>query len=339
MKIRENVPIAELTTMCLGGTARYVIEITNPQEVVEAYQFAAKQDLPTFVLGKGANTIGRDEGYNGVILVNQLRGIEILEEQNDTVILKGMGGELWDDFVQFTVKKGYSGIEAMAAIPGTLGAAPVQNIGAYGQDMAQVIESVEVYNVDQGAIETIPRIKIEMQYRASIFNRPENKGKYFIISVTVKLRKNELKPPFYDSLQHYIEEHGETDFSPANIAKMVRAIRAAKLPDPTVEASSGSFFKNVLLTDTEADAAEARGIPVRRSTSGLNKVNSGWLIEQCDLKGRTLHGMRINDKATLVLINDSAKSYADLAAARAEIQAQVKAKFGYDLEQEPVELV
>ena len=324
--------------MRLGGPARYVIEITESREIAEAYKFADEKDLPVFILGSGANTIGRDDGYAGVILLNCLRGIEIISEQGDSLILKGMGGEKWDDFVAFSTERGYTGIEAMSAIPGTLGAAPVQNIGAYGQEMAQVIESVEVYNVDKGAIETIPRAEMEMGYRASIFNRPENKGKYFIISVIVKLVKGSLKPPFYTSLQRYIDEHNETDFSPANIRQMVLAVRAAKLPDPAVEASSGSFFKNILLTDAEADAAEAIGIPVRRSAGGMNKVNSGWLLEECGLKGRVFHGMRVSEKATLILINDAAKSYADLDAARREIRQLVHEKFGYDLEQEPVEV-
>lgn len=337
MKIRENVPIAELTTMRLGGPARYVVEVTAPEEAKEAFDFAAEKNLPVWVMGGGANTIGRDEGFDGVIILNRLHGIEVIKEDAETLILRGMGGEIWDDFVQFAAKKGFSGIEAMAAIPGTLGAAPVQNIGAYGQEIADAIENVEVYDAKLKKFKTLEPADLQMSYRKSIFNQPENKGRYFIIAVTVRLKKVELKPPFYTSLQRYIDEHNETDFSPANIARMVTAVRASKLPDPAEEASSGSFFKNVYLPDTEVPAAEEAGLQVWRE-NGKNVINSGWLIEESGLKGKTFSGMRVSDKAALVLINDSAKSYADLAAAREEIRRIVRDKYGFDLAQEPVEV-
>ena len=337
MKIRENVPIAELTTMRLGGPARYVIEVTTPEEVPEAFNFATEKGLPVWVMGGGANTIGRDEGFDGVVILNRLKGIEIVDENDETLLLKGMGGEIWDDFVQVAAEKGYSGIEAMAAIPGTLGAAPVQNIGAYGQELSDVIESVDVYDAKEKKFATLKLADLDMSYRKSIFNQPENKGRYFIVSVTVRLKKDELRSPFYTSLQRYVDENGETDFSPKNIAKMVRAVRAGKLPDPKQEASAGSFFKNVYLADEDVDEAKARGIEVWQE-NGKNIINSGWLIEQAGLKGKTLSGMRVSDKAALVLINDSAKSYADLAEARAEIRRVVKDKFGFDLMQEPVEV-
>lgn len=337
MKIRENIPISELTTMRIGGPARYVIEATTPEDVKEAFDFAAEKNLPVWVMGGGANTIGRDEGFDGVIILNRLRGIEVVSEDGGILILRGMGGEIWDDFVKFSAEKGYSGIEAMAAIPGTLGAAPVQNIGAYGQEIAEAIENVEVYDAKEKKFLTLMPADLGMSYRKSIFNQPENKGRYFITAVTVRLQKKELKPPFYTSLQRYIEEHGETDFSPANIARMVTAVRASKLPDPKEEASSGSFFKNVYLTDAEVPAAEAEGLQVWQE-NGKNIVNSGWLIEDAGLKGKTFHGMKVSDKAALVLINENAKSYADLAAAREEIRKIVHDKYGFELAQEPVEV-
>ncbi len=337
MKIRENVPISTLTTMRLGGDARFVIDIEKVDDISEAYEFAQDKNLPVYVLGEGANTIGRDEGFTGVILVNKLKGIEVLSEDSSALVIKGMGGEIWDDFVELACKKGYSGIEAMSAIPGTLGAAPVQNIGAYGQEMSQTIVEVEAFDSLLNEIRTIKKEEMGLSYRKSIFNSGKDAERYFIVSVTVKLERKELKPPFYTSLQRYIEEHNETDFSPNNIRKMVTAVRAGKLPDPKIEASAGSFFKNVYLSDEEAEEAKKNGILVWRE-DGKNIVNSGWLIEEAGLKGKTLHGMRVSDKASLILINDAAKSYADLAAARAEIIKAVKDKFGYTLEQEPVEI-
>lgn len=360
MKILENIPIATLTTMRLGGPARYVIEVTAPEEIPEAFEFATEKNLPVWIMGGGANTIGHDEGFNGVIILNRLHGIEILgEDKTQEMLLRGMGGEVWDDFVQFSAEQNYSGIEAMAAIPGTLGAAPVQNIGAYGQEIAEVLDSVEVYDAKEKKFKTLKPSDLQMGYRKSIFNQPENKGRYFIVAVTVRLKKGQLKPPFYTSLQRYVDEHQETDFSPKNIARMVTAVRKAKLPDPKQEASSGSFFKNVYLSDAEAAEAQAKGIEVWQKGATKNEendasedgdgskadeeksenvINSGWLIENAGLKGKTFHGMRVSDKAALVLINDSAKSYADLAKARAEIRKIVHDKYGYELAQEPVEI-
>ncbi len=337
MKIRENIPISTLTTMRLGGDARFVIDIKNVDDIKEAYAFAEDKNLPVYVLGGGANTIGHDEGFDGVILVNKLRGIEILKEKGNEILVKGMGGEVWDDFVDYVCEKGYSGIEAMSAIPGTLGAAPVQNIGAYGQEAAQVIEEVEAFDSLLSEIHVIKKDDMKLEYRKSIFNSGEDAGRYFIVSVTVKLKRGELKPPFYTSLQRYVDEHNETDFSPKNIRRMIKEVRAGKLPDPEVEASAGSFFKNIYLSDEDAEKAKKEGILVWRE-HGKNLVNSGWLIEEAGLKGKVFHGMKVSDKAALILINESAKSYADLAAARAEIIEIVKDKFGYTLEQEPVEI-
>ncbi len=339
MKIRKNVKISELTTMRLGGAARFVIEVESPEEVKKAFDFARERSLPTFALGGGANTIGHDEGFDGVIILNRIKGIEVIDETDQNLIIRGMGGEIWDDVVQFTSEKGWSGIEALTDIPGTLGAAPVQNIGAYGQDVAQVIEKVEAFDTETNQMATILPTEMGMGYRKTIFNHGPNAGRYFIVAVTLKLHKNRMTPPFYTSLQNYVDEHQVTDFSPMNIRLMVRKIRASKLPDPKSLASSGSFFKNVMLSDVEADTAEARGIQVYRGQNGKNQINSGWLIEQAGLKGQEFFGMRVSDKAALILINENAKSYADLARARQYIIDTVKEKFGFTLEQEPVEII
>ena len=158
------------------------------------------------------------------------------------------------------------------------------------------------------------------------------------MAVTVRLHAKNLEPPFYNSLQRYIDDHKETDFSPQNIRRMVSIIRNEKLPDPEKVASAGSFFKNIHVDKAGADAAESQGIPLWRNKDGGGKINSGWLIEACGLKGEIMRGMRVSDKAALVLINESAKSYADLAAAREEIVGTVAEKFGLVLEQEPVEM-
>ena len=338
MKIAENLPIKSLTTMRLGGPARFVLTVETPADIAKAYDFAKEHSLPIWIMGGGANTIGQDTGFEGVIVLNRIKGIKIVEQTPDFTKIKAYGGEIWDDLVAFSAAKQLSGIEAMSAIPGTVGAAPVQNIGAYGQDIAQVLESVEVYDSKTQKTITLPASELNLGYRQSIFNTGPAVGRYFIIAITIKLHKTELQPPFYTSLQSYIDSHHESDFSPANIRRIVSFVRDSKLPDPKYIASAGSFFKNINLAPAEIPAAEQKGIKVWQNPNGTNIVNSGWLIEQCNLKGQLFHGMRVSDKAALILINESAKSYADLAAARAKIQSIVKTKFGFDLEQEPVEI-
>ena len=359
LKIEENVPIRNLVTMRIGGPARFVITVTSKEEIPEAYQFAKERNLPVCVLGGGANTFAKDEGFDGVIILDRIMGISEVErpegkrsdgessEGGDIAYFKAYGGEQWDDLVTYVSERGYSGIEAMAGIPGTAGAAPVQNIGAYGQEVTQVIVSVDAYDTKTGEFVVIPASEMKMSYRKSIFNSGENVGRYFIYATTVRVKKGQLNPPFYRSLQAYVDEHHETDFSPLNIARMVKAVRNSKLPDPEKIASAGSFFKNVYLTDEEADEAEARGIQVWRNAKEVgpdspekrtNLVNSGWLLEEAGLKGKVFHGMKVSEKAALILINEDAKTYADLAAAREEIANIVFEKFGFRIEQEPDEI-
>lgn len=353
LKIEENVMIKNLVTMRIGGPAKFVITVTDKEDIPEAYKFAKERNLPVWVLGGGANTFSKDEGFEGVIILDRIMGISQIEtpadeeEKEGVAYFKAYGGEQWDDLVTYVSERGYSGIEAMAGIPGTAGAAPVQNIGAYGQEVTQVIVSVEAYDTKLEKFVVVPASDMKMSYRKSIFNSGENVGRYFIYSTTVRVEKGQLNPPFYRSLQAYVDEHGETDFSPLNIARMVKEVRNSKLPDPEKIASAGSFFKNVYLTDEEADEAEARGIQVWRNAKEVgpdspekrtNLVNSGWLIEEAGLKGKVFHGMKVSDKAALILINESAESYADLAAAREEIAKIVFDKFGFKIEQEPDEI-
>ena len=336
MKILENVLLKNLTTMRLGGPAKYVIGIEKPDEIKKAHGFALEKHLPIFVLGGGANTIARDEGFNGVIIKNTITGIKGQERYFDLFDLQALGGTVWDDVVAFACEKGLTGIEALSKIPGLAGAAPVQNIGAYGQELLDTFLSAEVYDFKEKTFKTLTKSDLDFSYRHSILNTTD-KNRYFVISITLELQKGEMKRPFYASMEKYITDNHCTDFSPAGIRDIVSKIRAFKLPDPDEKASAGSFFKNIYLTKEEAEEAKKKGIPVYYDREKYS-INSGWLVEQAGLKGQLLHGMRVSDKAALILINESAKGYGDLAKARAEIIAAVKEKFGYTLEQEPVEL-
>ena len=332
---REYVPISQLTTMRLGGPARYVLEVESLQDIVEAYEFASELRLPTFILGYGANTIGHDEGFNGVIIKNHLLGITKSSTADGTE-LTIMGGEYWDDVVEYSCNNDLTGIEALSKIPGLAGAAPVQNIGAYGQDISDTFVSAEVFDTNTKEFKTLTKADMNFSYRHSLLNTTA-KNRYFVISITLKLTLGQMTRPFYKSIEDYIAEHSITDFSPKSIRSIVSTIRAEKLPDPKFIASAGSFFKNIYLSREETERAEEKGYPVHRGKDG-NKINSGWLIEQAGLKGQLLHGIRVNEKACLVLINESATSYDDLKKARDEITSIVYDKFGYWLEQEPVEL-
>lgn len=369
MKIRENVPISTITTMRLGGEAKYLIDIEEESDVKKAFDFAKEKNLPFFILGAGANTIGHDEGFNGVIVRSALKGIyeenvddfsedrklgrspkahevapllaegarsSVSSEKPSARYITAFSGEVWDDLVEYTCERDLHGIEGLSKIPGLVGAAPVQDIGAYGQDVANVFVSAKVYDTKTGEYTTLEKDDMRFSYRHSIMNTTEI-GRYFIISITLRLGHGQMSRPFYTSIEKYIAETGASDFSPKGIRKMVCAIRSNKLPDPKEKASAGSFFKNIYLTKEQAKEAEEKGYPVFNGHDGL-KINSGWLIEDAGLSGKVFHGIRVNEKAALVLINESAKSYSDLAAARAEIIDIIKEKYGYTLEQEPVEI-
>lgn len=343
MKISENILISSLTTMRLGGPARYVIEVEAKEDVIDAFYFAKQQNLPIFILGYGANTIGHDEGFNGVIIINRMRGITEIQEQQegntqqDSFYIKAMGGEYWDNVVAFACERDLTGIEGLSKIPGLTGAAPVQNIGAYGQQISNVLTEIEVFDSVTETFKVMSNADLQFSYRKSILNSTE-KGRYFVISITLKLQKGQMPGPYYTSIERFIAEHNITDLGPQGIRAIVSQIRADKLPDPVEKPSSGSFFKNIYLDNEEADIAENKGYPVYRGKDG-NKINSGWLIEQAGFKGKLIHGFRVNEKATLVLINESATSYEDLKKARTEIINKVYDKFGYWLEQEPEEIL
>lgn len=337
MRVNENIYISSLTTMRLGGVARYVIEVEQPSEIPDAYGFAEMYRLPTFVIGYGANTLGHDEGFPGALIINRMRGIMEEKTESGTVLVKAMGGEYWDDVVKYTCERGLTGIEALSNIPGLAGAAPVQNIGAYGQELSDTLVSVDVYDTVGNTFRTLSYDDLQFDYRRSILNTTA-KNRFFVISIILELREGQMRRPFYRSMEDYIAEHNCKDFSPMGVREIVTAIRKDKLPDPMEIPSSGSFFKNVYINDDEAEKAIEHGVPVIRGEGGINKINSAWLIEHAGFAGQVINGIRISKKAPLVLINESATSFNDLARTRDEIVARVYDMFGFWLEQEPVEI-
>ncbi|MGO3702051.1 MAG: UDP-N-acetylmuramate dehydrogenase [Candidatus Saccharimonadales bacterium] len=339
MDIHTNIPLTNYLTMRIGGAARFMSDVFSVDDVRTIVANTREQNLPLFVLGGGSNVIAHDELYNGVVVRNRIPGFEKIAEDSQTATFKIGAGETWDDIVAKTVEQNLIGIEAMSAIPGTCGAAPVQNIGAYGQEVADTLVELEAFDATTDEVVTITNEQCKFSYRDSIF-RNEEKGRYIILSVTLELYKAAPKPPFYKALQDYFDTHNITLYTPSVIRKAVTAIRAEKLPDPTIKPNAGSFFKNAMIEQWLLDELLATypDMPHYDMGEKIYKVPTGWLIEQCDLKDTLHHGMRVNPANALVLINESATGYNDLARAREAIQDAVRDTFRISIEQEPLEL-
>src|SRR5690606_38981828 len=227
-----------------------------------------------------------------------------------------------------------------SSIPGTAGAAPVQNIGAYGQEISETLVSLEAYDIKSDQLVTLQNIDCNFSYRNSIF-RSTAVGRYVITSITLQLSKNAPQPPFYQAVQDYLDSNGITFYTPQIIRDAVASIRKDKLPDPAEKPNAGSFFKNAIIEDWQLTDLKNSypDIPVYDLPDGKFKVSTGWLIEQTGLKGQLLHGIRVHDKNALILINESAASYSQLEAAREQIRGAVRDTLRITIEQEPLEIV
>ena len=339
MDVMTNISLKQYTTMKLGGETRFMATADSASDVVSLYRNARKENLPIFVLGGGSNVITHDEVFEGIVLLNKIKGFEVISETDETTDVKIGAGEVWDEVVERAIGLGLQGIEAMSGIPGTAGAAPVQNVGAYGQEIADTLISLEAYDSKTDTIVTISADECDFSYRNSIF-RDKEKGRYCILNITLRLNKAEPKPPYYASLQRYIDENDIREVNLSVIRVAVLNIRSEKLPDPAELPSAGSFFKNALVEKWKLEELqkEYSDIPNYAMSDGRYKIPTGWLIDKAGLRGYRSHGMRVYEKNALVLVNDSATGYDDLAAIREEIVQIVFDKFGIKIEQEPLEL-
>ena len=339
MDVHTNIPLKNLTTMKIGGPTRFFAEVHSSEELQSVYLNAKSKQIPVFVLGGGSNVIAQDGGYQGLIIRMRINGFETVADDLNTTTIKVGAGENWDSVVARTVDMRLSGIEAMSAIPGTMGAAPVQNIGAYGQEISETLISLEAYDTIDDKFIVMQNEECGFGYRHSIFRGAE-KGRYIITSVTLRLSKNLPSAPFYDSLQAYLDAHAITIFTHQTIRDAVIGIRQEKLPDPAVKPSAGSFFKNAIIEQWQLTELQQNYPDIKVYPMGGNafKVSSGWLIEKSGFKGQLLHGIRVNEKNCLVLINESATGYSDLAEARDEIIGKVRDTFRIQIEQEPLEI-
>ena len=337
MNVRQNVSLRDYSTMRLGGTAAYMLDIHQTSEISEAVAWAEERGLPVLMIGSGSNIVWRDEGYPGLILVNKIQGFEIHEEGGDFLVVIA-AGENWDQTVERTVREGLTGIEALSLIPGTAGATPVQNVGAYGQEIAQTLVSVEAYDLQTKQMVAIPNEECEFGYRTSRF-KTRDRGRFLITSITLRLKRDNPRPPFYAALEKYLADNGITSYTPQIIRDAVITIRTAKLPDPAKVANNGSFFANPTISQEHFAKlqAEYSDVPNWPTSDGRVKIPAAWLVEQAGFKD--YHdpetGMATWPKQPLVLVNEHAESTAQLLKFRQKILDAVQQKFNIALEQEP----
>jgi UDP-N-acetylmuramate dehydrogenase len=338
MFILENVPLNAYSTMRLGGPAAYLTDINNRFEVAEAVQWAAERKLPVIMIGIGSNIIWGDDGYPGLVLVNKIQRFETFQEDNENLYLTVGAGENWDSVVERVVNMGYSGIEELSLIPGTAGATPIQNVGAYGREIKDVLTTVEAFDTQVGKLVTIPAADCEFGYRMSRF-KSTDKGRFFITAITLHVVRRQPQPPFYESLSKYFAEHNITTFTPQIVRDAVINIRRNKLPDPAVTANNGSFFFNPTISRDELNAllSDYPTLVYWPRDDGSVKVSAAWLVEQAGFKD--FHdpetGMATWYKHSLVLVNEKAERTTALLTFRQKIIDTVAAKFGITLQQEP----
>jgi len=324
--------------MRLGGSTAYAVGVQTRAEVEAAYNWAANHSLPCLMIGSGSNIVWKDEGFKGLLIVNQIKGFSIAQQTNGEAYVTVGAGESWDETVARCVQAGLTGIEALSLIPGTAGATPVQNVGAYGQEISKVLLGVEVFDIRNSTFSVIHASDCSFGYRTSRF-KTSDRGRFFITGITLHLSKDKPQQPFYPALQKYIDEHNLTDLTPKTIRDAVIAIRSSKLPSPNIVANNGSFFGNPFVSDAHFAklAAQYGDMPHWPTDNGQIKLSAAWLLDQAGFKDfhDTETGMATWPAQTLVMVNEKATSTADLLKFRQKLVDAVKTKFDVTLEQEP----
>ncbi len=325
--------------MGLGGAADYLLEISDRKVVAEAFTWARSRSLPVLMIGGGSNIVWRDEGFPGLVLVNRIEQFDQHDEDESSAYITIGAGENWDSVVERSVKAGLTGIEALSLIPGTAGATPVQNVGAYGQEISETLVSVEAFDTKTEGFVTLAAADCGFGYRTSRFKTTDH-GRFFITSLTLHLTKGNPPQPFYATVQAYFDKHNVTEFTPSALREAVVAIRRAKLPDPTVVHNTGSFFANPIIDERALRQLQEAYTSVpywETDKPGKIKISAAWLIDQASLKD--VHdeqtGMATWPTQPLVLINEHAKKTADLLAFKQKIVDTIQSKFDITLEQEP----
>ncbi len=328
--IQENVSLKPFNSFGLNASARLFGAFHSINELRNAL-VNRPHETPLLILGGGSNILFTGN-FDGLVLKNELKGIEILSEDEHNIIVRVMAGENWHQFVMHCIDRGWGGVENLSLIPGTVGAAPMQNIGAYGVEIKEVFSSLEALEIDSGEIRTFNNEECQFGYRESIFKKSA-KGKFIILSVTLRLSKSPHFNISYGAIQETLDKMNVTDLSLRAVSDAVIAIRQSKLPDPDKIGNAGSFFKNPTIDkiDFEGLRAEFPSIPGYKLPHDLMKVPAAWLIEQAGWKGKTFGEIGVHKNQPLVLVNYGDGHGNDLKELAFKIKDSVAEKFGIEL--------
>lgn len=343
LKFQKNFPLADVTTFKIGGKARFFLKASSEREILEAMDFARIRDLKVFVLGGGSNVLIADEGFDGLVLQIDIKGISVKEKADGAVNINVAAGEDWDDFVGFCVEKNYAGIECLSGIPGLVGGTPIQNVGAYGQEVSETIESVRVFDRQTQKIEKILSSECGFEYRKSIFNTTV-KDRYIVLEVVYSLIKDGLPRLVYADLKSKFEGRipslRETRDAVCEIRKNKGMLVRQGGPDAQ---SAGSFFKNPIVDRVKLNAVEVvmrengiDSVPHYPINDNSVKIPAAWLIEQSGFaKGYKKGNAGLSTKHTLALTNRGNAFAKEILELKTEIQKKVEKKFGIELIPEP----
>lgn len=332
MELQHQVDLKPFNTFGLSAKAENFSTFSSIDELRKLILDHSEKEL--LILGGGSNMlITRD--VKGLVLKNELKGIEVINEDPDFVWVKAAAGEVWHDFVLYSIRNGYGGIENMSLIPGSVGAAPMQNIGAYGVEIKDVFESLEALEISTGQIKEFGATACEFGYRESVFKR-SLKGKYIIVSVTLKLSKHPKINTSYGAIEARLSEMGITNPTIKDVSDAVIHIRQSKLPDPAKIGNSGSFFKNPVIP--KAQFAEIRDKYPTIANYPVDdehvKIAAGWLIDNAGWKGKTFDNYGVHKNQALVLVNYGGAEGKDIYQLSEDIMKSVQEMYGIQLERE-----
>ncbi len=334
LKIQKNIPLASYTTLRIGPAAEFFAVAKDLGDLREAITWAREKRKPLLILGGGSNIL-ISKKFKGLVLKNEIRGMEIVDRQEDYALVEAKSGESWTRFVDFTLDHGLYGLENLFLIYGTVGAAPVQNIGAYGVELKDVFYHLRAIDLTTGHEKIFSKKDCRLGYRDSVFKN-RLKGKYFIYAVTVKLKR---EPDFrldYGSIREELLKKGIEKPYASDLIKVITEIRNAKLPSPGLLPNAGSYFKNVTVTKKHFQELQKEFpiLPGFPASAGKVKIPAGWLIEQAGYKGKRVGPARMYEKQALVLVHDGRAQAKDVLALARQVKAAVRKKFGLALEEE-----
>lgn len=331
MKVTENFSLKNHNTFGINVSCRYFVECFSIDDFLSLLSDKQYFSLPKLILGGGSNILFT-KNFDGIIIKNSMKGIEVIKEDDDDVLVKSGAGEVWHDLVLFCLKNNFGGIENLSLIPGTVGAAPIQNIGAYGVELKEVFFELEAIDIDSRNLKTFSSEDCGFGYRDSVFKN-ELKNKFIIANVTLKLNKHHHFNVSYGAIK---DELKNKEVTIQNISEAVCKIRMSKLPNPAEIGNAGSFFKNPVISKEKFELLknEFPGISFYPAENNRMKLAAGWLIEQCGWKGKITGQTGVHKNQALVLVNYGNANGDEIFQLSEEIKKSVKEKFGVELETE-----